>query len=206
MQDQPTATTAAQTDEVGLERVVFFSDAVFAIAITLLALEIRLPSLEIADTDVALRQALLGIWPQYLGFVISFLVIGTFWMSHHRKFRLIRRYDYRLVMFNLLLLMGIAFVPFPTAVLTEFGSRVATVLYAGTMVGIGLLFLILWLYASHRDRLIDARLDAHTRRRELLAPLFMIGVFGFSILLAYINDDLAKFSWSLVAATWLFIR
>lgn len=107
--------------EPGAGRLVFFSDAVYAIAITLLVIDLRLVGSGELDSP-ALAQALWSMWPQLLSYVLSFLVIGSLWGSHHRKFRYINRYDGRLVWLNLLLLMVIAFIPFPTSVLAESGN------------------------------------------------------------------------------------
>ena len=97
-----------------LERLVFFSDGVMAIAITLLVVELSIPA---ATEDVG--DALLDRWPQMLSFVLSFLVIGIFWMAHHRIFRYVANLDQRLIWLNLLFLMCVAFLPFPTAVLGD---------------------------------------------------------------------------------------
>ncbi|MCA9908698.1 MAG: DUF1211 domain-containing protein, partial [Anaerolineae bacterium] len=100
-----------EQNRLGLERLIFFSDAVFAIAITLLALEIRLPpSTEEALSDQALLDALLALGPRYLAYALSFWIIGAFWIAHHRRYRTINRYDGRLLQLNLLLLMVLAFV------------------------------------------------------------------------------------------------
>ena len=117
---------SSEQDQLGLERLLFFSDAVFAIAITLLALEIRLPSLEGSLTNDQLFQDLLAIWPKYFSYALSFLVIGAFWMGHHRKFRFILRYDTNLILLNIFLLMGVAFIPFPTTVIGENENRTAS--------------------------------------------------------------------------------
>jgi uncharacterized membrane protein len=191
-------------EDIGLERLMFFSDAVFAIAITLLALEIRLPTAEGALTDDELLTQLLSLWPKYLAYVISFLVIGTFWLGHHRRFRYIRRYDRRLLWFNLLALMCIAFIPFPTGVISESGSRTATIFYALTMTVTGLLSGVIWWYAAWRDRLIDPALDRKHRRYERVAPLVIPAIFLLSIGLAFSDAQLAKYSWSLtLPAAWL---
>jgi uncharacterized membrane protein len=197
----------AKSDSVGLERLIFFSDAVFAIAITLLALDIRLPQ-GLGDlNDQALLRELLSIWPRYLGYVVSFLVLGNFWISHHRKYRHIRRYDSVLLQLNLLLLMAIAFIPFPTAILSEYGNRTATIFYALSISLAGLLSTVIWLYATHDNRLVDAGMSAAIRRRETRGPLAVIGVFVFSIGVAFINADLAKLSWFVVTvALWLATR
>ena len=186
-------------DHLGLERLVFFSDAVFAIAITLLALEVRLPSPGEELGNAQLVQALLAIWPRYLSYAISFLVIGTFWMGHHKKFRFIVRYDAGLLLLNLLLLMAVAFIPFPTSVISEYGNRTATIFYAFAMMIVGLLSAAIWIYASRDNRLIDPAFPPQRTRRETLRALIPPAIFLLSIGLAFINDDLAKYSWLLIA-------
>jgi len=193
-------------ESLGMERLLFFSDAVFAIAITLLALEIRLPAVEGALSNDELAQTLLALWPKYLSYVISFLVIGGFWIGHHRKFQLIQGYDGNLVMLNMILLMFVAFIPFPTAVISEYGNRTATIFYALIIALTGLLSASLWWYAAYHDHLIDPHLDPQRRRRQAWGPLLIPAVFLLSIGLAFINDDLAKFSWALTAVLSPFIR
>ena len=193
-------------EHLALERLIFFSDAVFAIAITLLALEIRLPAAEDVLGNAELAQALFDLWPKYLGYAISFLVIGFFWFGHHRKFRLIKRYDGNLLHLNLLFLMVIAFIPFPATVISEYGNRTATIFYATVMGMAGLLSAAIWMYASYHNRLIDPSLDARQRRKEIWNPLMMSGIFLVSIGIAFLNDDLAKTSWALIAFTTLILR
>lgn len=194
----PHEQTSEQADELGLERIVFFSDAVFAIAITLLALEIRLPKSETVLTDTQLLQQLGGMWQRYLGYFLSFMVIGVFWMAHHRKFRLIKRYDSRLILLNIVLLMVIAFIPFPTSLISEYPGSVPTSIYAATMIVGELLFLFIWWYASHNNRLIDPHLDAKQRRRQFVSPIATGVVFLVSIGIALFDPTLAKFSWILI--------
>lgn len=193
-------------DETGMERIVFFSDAVFAIAITLLALEIRLPEEIARGNNAELFQNLLAIWPKYLGYIVSFLVIGNFWLIHHRQFHYIERYDTRLIFINLFVLMAIAFIPFPTVVISENGNRTATIFYAMTMCVVGLLLTLLWLYVSSRRRLVSPNLDAAIVRRGILRNLSAPAVFLLSIGVAYIDPDLAKFSWILIAPAVFLIK
>lgn len=119
-----------------LERLAFFSDAVFAIAITLLVIELRLP--HIAEfSDRALLDGLGSLLPQYAGFFVSFFVIGRFWIGHHRLMGLIDQVDDSFVWRNLLFLLTIAFMPFPTAIVGE---------YAQLRAGVG--FYSAWLVIS----------------------------------------------------------
>ncbi len=138
------------------DRIVNFSDGVFAIAITLLVLDIRVP--DIPENMVAgeLPAALLALWPKYLGYVLSFVVISTFWTIHHSIFRPIRAYDRGLLYLNFLFLMFVAFVPFPTSLLGEYGDRrLPVAIYAGTLaIGRLLLTAIHW-YSTRNDRLLD---------------------------------------------------
>jgi uncharacterized membrane protein len=199
-------TSESVHDQQALERLIFFSDAVFAISITLLALEIRLPAGEETLNNVELAAALLSIWPKYFGFVLSFLVIGFFWISHHRKFRYIWRYDRRLIFLNLLLLMVIAFIPFPTSVLSEHGNRTATIFYALVIILGGLISIAMWWYATDHNRLTDPQLDARQRRKEITMPLITICIFAISIGLSFIDEGLSRFSWILILVLSVAIR
>jgi len=144
------------------------------------------------------------IWPKYLSYVISFLVIGSFWTGHHRKFRFILGYDVNLLLLNILLLMADAFIPFPTSVISEYGNLTATIFYAVVMIVTGLLNAAVWVYASYNNRLVDPNFTAQRRRRETLRALIVPAVFLLSIGLAFINDDLAKYSWLLIAVVLKF--
>ncbi len=192
--------TAERTDEddkAALERVVLFSDAVIAIAITLVVLDIRLPDAPLTD-PLALRDALLALWPKYFAYALSFLVVGSFWMGHLQKFRLIRRYDANLARINLLFLMAIGFVPFASSVLSSHENLVSYVLYDGTMVAAALLSAATWAYASHGDRLIDAGLDPATRRHSLTGPLRVGAAFAVSLVLALFAPHYVRWAFLLL--------
>jgi uncharacterized membrane protein len=124
---------AIKTDHP-LERLVFFSDAVFAIAITLLVIEIHPPHLPHGTSDHDHLQGLANLIPAFTGYFISFAVIGNFWMGHHRAFSLSTHYHSRILGWNMAFLAIIAFMPFATAYLSaNFGERVPTIFYCATM-------------------------------------------------------------------------
>jgi uncharacterized membrane protein len=141
-------------------RLEAFADAVFAIAITLLIIEIRLPPHEqVAQTGLA--GALIHLWPSYLAYVISFVVIGIMWANHHNLMKLIDRVDHGFITLTLLLLLCIAFLPFPTAVmaehLTDPHERAAAVaFYCGCFTVTAVFYFLMWRHAAHDRRLIAA--------------------------------------------------
>jgi uncharacterized membrane protein len=132
-------------------RVEAFSDGVFAIAITLLILAVGIEPRFHGD----LGRELLDLWPSYVAYAVSFLTIGIMWVNHHSLFHNFERVDRPLLLLNILLLMLIAFVPFPTRMAAEFlqseaNRREAAFLYGITMTITAILFLALWLYGSRR--------------------------------------------------------
>jgi uncharacterized membrane protein len=133
-------------------RIEAFSDGVFAIAITLLILEIKVPTPAAGPLAAQLGKQ----WASYVSFVMSFAFIGVMWINHHRLFTHIRRCDNTLLLLNLLLLLGVTFVPYPTAVLAMHlghpDQRLAAIFYNGTYFGIAIFFNLLWRYATSPSR------------------------------------------------------
>jgi len=113
------APTALRAGGISTSRLETFSDGVFAIVITLLVLEIHVPLIAHAHVDVELLPSLLAMWPKYLSFATSFVIVGIFWIAHHQLFNLIHRVDRGFLWVNLVFLMCVSFVPFPTAVLAQ---------------------------------------------------------------------------------------
>ena len=177
----------------GIGRILALSDGVFAIAITLLVIAIAVPA---TTGDDDLPKALLGLWPRYLAYLLSFVVIARFWTIHHVAFRLIARYDTALVWLNLLLLMVVAFLPFPTAVVGEHaGSPAAAVLYAVSVCLASTASAAYWWYASGRGRLLSpdvgrARIRA-MRASSLLTPVF----FALALPIAAFAPYAAEIAW-----------
>lgn len=191
------------------ERLLFFSDAVFAIAITLLVIEIRLPHVD-TDDSRAMLQALLSLIPNYIGFLISFLVVGRFWIGHHAQFAHVETTDRAVVWRNLLFLGVIAFMPFPTAVLVEHaGSAVGVIFYSGWLMLAGLLNWFLFsrvvkiTVETHGAAGIEQRaqlrgawmpvlIGATAAGAALLAPIAGLGVLIFSPLIMRVFQWLAR--------------
>lgn len=159
-------------------RIEAFSDGVFAIAITLLILEIQVPP---QTPHGGLRNALVNLWPSYLAFLASFMTIGVMWLNHHRLFTLINKKDDGLIAFNLLLLLGVTWLPFPTALLAEhlLGShadqQVAAVVYSGSFLALAIVFNVMWHYAI-RARIVtdDVNVGAITKQYSMGPILYAL--------------------------------
>jgi uncharacterized membrane protein len=184
------------------DRLEMFSDGVIAIAITLLVLQIPVPRSEQGD----LLQALLDQWTSYVAFFVSFVVIGIMWVSHHSMFERIARTDRGLLFINLLLLLGIAFLPFPTDLMATYvrdggaNSHVAAAIYSATMVGIGIAFTGMWAHLANRPwLLVDGISTEQVRvaaKRSLVGP----AVYAFTFALAFISAEACFVVYALIAA------
>jgi len=181
------ASVAMATEQRGLTRIEFFSDAVFAIAITLLVLDVTLP---VGTTKDNLSQQLAAIWPRYGAFTFTFLVIGLRWLTHHLQFRFIDRYDYTILALNMGLLLTVAFLPFPSRVLAEYpDARSASILYAATVAMAGLLSSAIWIYARARN-LLDGTLSRAESLRLSVRWIVLPLLFCVSIVLALVTTNL----------------
>ncbi len=197
-----TGATAGQPEGggIGLERLIFFSDAVFAIAITLLVLDIKIP--EIPDDRVAadLPGSVAAVGPNILAYFISFMIISTFWVVHHSTFAYIRRYDHRLLWLNLYLLLFVAFLPFPAGILARYGNTFfAFTFYALIQIIISTLLTTIWVHATRGRKLVEATLDIDVIRHRFYQGLLPPLVFAISIGFATFKPTWAFFIWFLIA-------
>jgi uncharacterized membrane protein len=194
------------------ERLLAFSDGVFAIAITLLILEIKIPRQEELISVGGLYSYLVKIWPSYLSYFVTFLVIGIYWSNHHWLFTFITKTNHVFNLLNILFLMAVCFLPFTSAIL---GAYVLDVNYenaAATTYCIGFLLmivfkLVLYLYAIHKHKLIPDNLNKKFIRKVtyklsvgillLLAallfsfyyPIISICIIGFSLIIYLLPPD-----------------
>jgi uncharacterized membrane protein len=199
----------AEAEEL-LRRLAFFSDGVFAIAMTLLVVQFTVPAipngLSQAETGHQLASGLAALKPAYLSFALSFLVIARFWVTSHRRFQHLRRFDGGLLWLNLLLLLAVVFIPFPTAVLGRYIDQpVAAVFYAVTLAAAGVVSVAIMPYAIWRG-LADPALDLRQQRRSTLRAATMPVVFLASVPLAQVNTSAAEYSWLAVLVLNLALR
>lgn len=170
-------------------RVAAFSDGVFAVAITLLVLDIHVPPLDKLPPG-GLGAALLALWPTLLAYVTSFATILITWINHDRLFEQIRRKDHGLLVLNGLLLMVITLFPFPTALLAEYlthpgpNANIAAAVYSAFSVVMAVCFNLLWRHASGGGRLLSEDHDRRQVRRITeqyrFGPLLYLAAFGLA--------------------------
>jgi uncharacterized membrane protein len=159
---------------------------------TVLVVDLSVPVVAESRLDHALADE----WPQFFSFGLSFLVIGVWWIGHHRMFQFIVRSDLGLVRLNVLFLFAIAFMPFPTALLGEYGkSRTAFVLYAADLAVASLLSAALWAYATHRGRLVRREVGDRLIRYLQIRPLCVSATFLTSIPIAFARIRIAELWW-----------
>jgi uncharacterized membrane protein len=179
---------------VSTGRLETFADGVFAIAATLLIIDV---SVDVPGPD--LGHALVHDWPQYAAYAISFLTIGIIWVNHHACFTQIARTDRRFLFINVGFLMCVAFIPFPTRLVAEHirddGARAAALAYGSTLTATAILFRVLWLYAAAGRRLIAT--DADQRVVSGISRSYVPGIptYALATLVAL---------WSPVAAVTMF--
>ncbi len=172
-------------------RLETLADGVFAIVMTLLVFDLRLPELG-AVSDGDLWKAVLALAPNLLSFVVSFLVLGVYWVGHHSQFQYIRRVDQNLLWLNIIFLMCISLVPFSAGLLGRHGnSQVGIIVYGGNLILVALAHFSMWWYATNRQRLVDADIDpgivALGKRLSLIPPAF----YAVAMLLSLVNTTLS---------------
>jgi len=178
-------------------RVLSFSDGVFAIAMTLLVVGITVPVLQQGDSVDELADAINDLTGSLVSFVISFLVIGRYWLAHHEFFSRLKAVDSKLIAINLFYLMFVAFLPFPTALLGNyFENPLAVTIYAVSVAAISGMEVVEYRHA-HRNDLMARRLPDDVYRWGAFLSLAPVFLFVASIPLAFVHTWIAVASWYL---------
>ena len=172
--------------EFQLERLILFSDAVFAIAITLLVIEIKIPELHEGEvTDNALLHKLAQLIPKFVGFLVSFLLIGQYWIVHHRMFGYVINFSGKLIWLNIFFLLAVALMPFSTGFYSEYvmtNAMTPVIFYTANIAGLGIVNFFMWRYISNPKTNLTENLTQPMARffsaRALAVPVIFI-VFSF---------------------------
>lgn len=196
------------TEEKETGRLEAFSDGVFAVAITLLVFNLKVPQVPVLNNSYTYQifvRALLDQWPSYLTFFISFTTILIMWLGHNNMFKLIHKSDTLFVFANGLLLMLVTIVPFPTQLVATYlntpGAAVASAVYAATFIVINLAYTFLWLSAAHQRRLLKANISEVRVRAYTRACLLGFPGYVIALLLAFWNPTVSV---SICAFLWIF--
>jgi uncharacterized membrane protein len=179
------------------ESIILFGDAIFSIAITLLALEVRLPEeITHGNIDQMFATGLIHTFPSFLGFLISFFVLASYWLSFHKVTGYMRRFDRRSLWLTLSFLFLIALMPFPTAVLGEFGDKsVAVMFYQVIASATSAILFIIWLYAVRGRKLVDETVDERIINLYSLRLLIPAVIFLATIPITMYDPIMAEISW-----------
>jgi uncharacterized membrane protein len=177
--------------EMNTTRLEAFSDGVFAIAITLLIIEIKVPSHETLEKQT-LMQYILNEWPKYFAYIFSFINLGIYWANHHYLFKLFKRTDHYFNLLNVLFLMTIAFFPYPAGILGEYimdpeHRQTAITFYTFSIWLPAISWFLIWFYAKHKRRLVDHRLTDEFIRKLTRQYTFSNMLFMFSFLISLVN-------------------
>lgn len=193
------------TDRWSTGRLEAFSDGVFAIAITLLVLEISVPE---SDFD-HLWRGIADQWPSYLAFATSFITIGGLWLAHHGIFRRLASADVIVMRLNILLLMLVSFLPFPTKLVAEAihltsAERAAVIFYGLVLLSIAVVIAVLWRYAAaNRDLLEPDVTDEQVAAMTSLTTPSM-GFYVAVVVLGILAPEVAAFGYLLIAVVGVF--
>ncbi|HUK96256.1 MAG TPA: TMEM175 family protein [Gaiellaceae bacterium] len=189
----------------GTGRIEAFSDGVFAIAITLLVLDVAVPASALGAPWYAIAHQ----WPSYLAYVTSFVTIGGLWMVHHGIFRGLQYANGTIMRLNLLLLMAVSFLPFPTGLMAEAirdtsAERAAVVFYGATLLSISILLRILWGAIVSRPDLLNPEVSVQEIKASRRASTPNIGFYAAVIVLALLFPQAAVFGYLAIAiaAVW----
>lgn len=180
------------TELMSTSRMEAFSDGVFAIIVTLLILSIRLPQIPRDQVARQLPGQLMQLWPHVLSYVLSFLVVGVYWVAHHSLCKVIVKSDRGLLWINNFFLMLAAFLPFPAALLGEYGDQqIIIVLYAASLLLTGGCLSLLWFYCTHRRRLVNPQMSSKLVRLVHIKILVLPAVAVGAVCLSYFSPRLS---------------
>jgi uncharacterized membrane protein len=177
-------------NEIKKSRIEFLTDGVYAIVMTLLVLEIAVPQLSHSEAASELPRQLIELWPVVLSYAMSFIILGFFWIYNHDQLHYIKRVNRIFAWITIFYLMFIAFIPFSTALLGEYGNQQISVIIYGINIAMAAFWAYLqWWYAAKDHRLIDSKLDPTfvtiMSRRGLVGPIFYL----VAVALSFVRTD-----------------
>ena len=188
------------TPSIKVEHVISFSDAVFAFAITLMALSIDIPDLPSNLTQSELLDKLYGLFPQFESYIISFAVIAIFWVSYHQVFNHIKGSHIIMVYLNLLFLLLITLLSLSTSLVINYGGyHIPYIIYSLMVILTSSLLVMIWWHATKDKLLIDKNLHQFYIKGVMINLISIPLVFTVSIIISFVNLDIAEYFWLVIA-------
>jgi uncharacterized membrane protein len=195
------------TPLIKLEHVISFSDAVFAFAITLMALSVDIPDLPTDLTQSELLDKLYDLYPQFESYVISFAVIAIFWVSYHQVFNHIKGSHITMVYLNLLFLLLITLLSLSTSLIINYGTyQIPYVIYCFIVIMTSLLLALIWWHATKNKRLVDKNLHPFFIKGVMANLMSIPIVFTISIIISFVNLEIAQYFWLVIVPLTISIR
>jgi uncharacterized membrane protein len=193
-------------DQTGLSknRVETLTDGIFAVAMTLLVLDISVPQISSNSTvgivtGTQLLMRLFDLWPKIFSYGISFVILAIYWMAHHRQFHYLKHVDRALIWINIMFLMTVSLIPFSTSLLGEYREQqISIIVYGGNSIIIASLLYIQWWYATSHHRLVDENLDPYIKSTSSRRLLFGIIIYLIAIGISFVYIQLSLFLFAMI--------
>jgi uncharacterized membrane protein len=195
------------TPDIKVEHIISFSDAVFAFAITLMALSIDIPDLPIDLSQSQLLERLNDMYPRFEDYIISFAVIAIFWVSYHQVFNHIKGSHISMVYLNLLFLLLITLLSLTTSFVINYASyQIPYIIYCIVVILTSALLVMIWWYATKRHRLVDKNMHPLFIKGTFFNLLSVPIIFGLSIVISFVDLVIAQYFWLSIIPLNIFIR
>ena len=196
-----TAADRSENNEgLSKHRLEALSDGIFAFAMTLLVLDVKIPKLPEASVSAGLLiPTLLVLWPKFLSYITSFVVLGVFWIGHHGYAHFLKRTDRWLLWINLFFLMFVVFIPFSTDLLGDYPrQKVAVIIYGCNIIALGVMLYVQWWYATSKHRLVGRDLEKELVRRGKSRILRGPVLYTCAVLIAFFNPTISLILYVLI--------
>jgi uncharacterized membrane protein len=197
----------SNADEAGLtkSRIEALADGVFAVAMTLLVFEIKVPGPAQEAGAGGLARHLASLWPNFVSYAISFFVLGIYWVGHHNQFHFIRRSNRPFLWLNIVFLFFVTLIPFSAALISmHFDEPIAIAFYGGNLIAVGLVLYAIWVYATSNGRLVDKNLPPEAVRRASRRILISPCVFAVAVAIGFFNTKASLILYAATASYYFF--
>lgn len=197
--------SAVDGGEVATTRLETLTDGVFAIAMTLLVLSIQIPDQLIHPTSQDLLAQLVSLWPKILSFIVSFIILGMFWVGHHTEFRYIKKLDHKLIWLNIFYLLFVSLLPFSAALLGLYPeNQVAVIVYGTHLIIMVLVHFFMWQHASHHTNLVVEDLDPRVNKLANRLAYVAVSAYAIAIALSFWQVNVSLIIYAIVPVPYIF--